>query len=92
MAEIDFKMCEFCVSLECTQLLRDAPRLTHFGVTQITVVSRYEPFICQAAYYEGHMHPVFIQEQNFAHFPEEPNHVCDAQESAATVIIAQKTT
>jgi len=35
------------------------------------------------------MHPVLVKEQNFAHFPGESNHVCDAQESAATVIIMQ---
>ena len=55
--------------------MRDAPRLTHLGVTQITVISRHKPLICQAANYEGHMHPVLIQKQNFAHLPAESKHV-----------------
>ena len=55
--------------------MKDAPQLTHLGVTQITVVCRHKAVICQAAHYEGHMHLVLIQEQNFAHLPEKANHV-----------------
>jgi len=79
--------CEFGVSLHIS---RDAPQLTHLGVTQITVVSRHKPLICQAAHYEGHMHLVFIQEQNFAHLPEKANHVMFKSQSNSHLVVMQK--
>jgi len=71
--------------------MRFAPQLTHLGVTPITVVSRHESLICQAAHYEGHMHPVLIQEQNFAHLPAETKHVTfNSQGNSCPVVMQNK--